>query len=379
MPELKKVLICITKGGLGGAQKYVVDLASNLPLDKFLVKVITGEPGPMTNELLKNKIDTFNLKSLDRNISYLKDWQTFLSLLKIFKKERPDILHLNSSKMGVLGSVAGRLTGIKKIIFTVHGWAFNEQRTGLEKIIFKLGYYLIIKLAHQVIVVSETTKKQIKIGYKNQKKIIVIHNGIEIKKFLDKNLAQTNLDSKIVWKDYFNLGIIAELHPSKGINFLISALEKIRTDRADCFNKILVSVIGDGDEKKTLSTQIEQAKLSNKIILLGAKNTASQYLKAFDIFILPSITEALPYVLLEAGLASLPIITTKVGGNSEIIDDMTNGILVPSKQPEEIAKAICFLFDNPEKRLIFGRKIEEKIRQDFNLNQMIKKTVALYN
>ena len=84
--------------------------------------------------------------------------------------------------MGVLGSVAGRLTGIKKIIFTVHGWAFNEQRTGLEKIIFKLGYYLIIKLAHQVIVVSETTKKQIKIGYKNQKKIIVIHNGIEIKK-----------------------------------------------------------------------------------------------------------------------------------------------------------------------------------------------------
>ena len=157
----KKILYCITKGNWGGAQKYAYDLATTLPKDQYEVVVLLGIDGELTKKLQAKNIRTIVLNNLPREISLIKDFFGFLKLLKIFRQEKPDIIHLNSSKMGFLGAWAGRLAGIKKIIFTGHGWAFNEDRSLWQKKLIYLLHLLTIALAHQTIAVSQETKKQI--------------------------------------------------------------------------------------------------------------------------------------------------------------------------------------------------------------------------
>ena len=142
---------------------------------------------------------------------------------------------------------------------------------------------------------------------------------------------------------------------------------------------LTVIIIGEGDERTKLERLIKELELKKQIFLLGQKETAAQYLKAFDVFTLTSITEAFPYVLLEAGAAALPIVASGVGGVSEIIESMRSGILVKPRAPEEIAKAIEFLFTHPAKTAQFGQILRDRVIKEFSTARMIKETIVVYN
>src|SRR6185437_2692500 len=116
MAPRKKVLYVITKGNFGGAQRYVFDLATHLPKEKFEAVVVCGVGGSLIEKLRDAHIRTITISSLERNASIFSDIAAFFALWKIIRQEKPDILHLNSSKAGGLGVVAGRLSGIKRIL-----------------------------------------------------------------------------------------------------------------------------------------------------------------------------------------------------------------------------------------------------------------------
>src|ERR1043166_2713598 len=117
----RKVLYVSRKANWGGAKRYVFDLATSLPKDEFDVAVAYGQPGRLAEELQKAGIKTHPILSLQRDVSLGVDIKSFFELYRLFKKERPDVVHLNSSKAGGVGALAARLAGIKNIIFTVHG------------------------------------------------------------------------------------------------------------------------------------------------------------------------------------------------------------------------------------------------------------------
>lgn len=378
----KKILYCITKSNWGGAQRYVYDLATSLPKDSFDIAVLHGEEGALSEKLKQAGIRTISLKELSRNINIFKDFSTFFKLIKIFKTEKPDIIHLNSSKMGLLGALAGRFVRIKKIIFTSHGWAFNEDRSVWQKKILFMFQWLTIKLAHQTIAVSEQTKHQISENNSLDKKITVIRNGLAEISFLNKTAAREKISEKMpadfnpgnrLW-----LGTISELHKNKGLKYIIEAMHLLDVTYDNRNNLPILVIIGEGEKRAKLEQRINRYGLEDTVFLVGRIEDAQKYLKAFDIFTLTSITEALPYVILEAGLAGLPIIASGVGGIPEIIDDMKSGILIRPKEPEEIQKAIDFLRSNQEKMPILGHNIREKIMAEFSQERMVKETSALY-
>src|SRR3989338_1264192 len=195
----QKILYIITKSNFGGAQRYVYELATNIPKGKFDIAVAFGQSGALEIKLKTAGIQTVTIPSLARDVNLLQDLKTLFALIKIIRKERPDILHLNSSKVGALGGLAGRLTGVKKIIFTGHGWAFNEKRSFFSKTFILFSHWITILLSHKTIAVSEKTKQQIcKLPWiKN--KIEVVYNGIgdiafkdgfEARQFLGKNIKE---------------------------------------------------------------------------------------------------------------------------------------------------------------------------------------------
>ncbi len=375
----RKLFICITKSSWGGAQKYVFDIATNTPRDQFDTTVVLGEGGELKKKLEEAGVKTILLKNSQRDINIKKEFALFFELIKLFRDEKPDIIHLNSSKMGGSGALAGRLAGIKKIIFTAHGWAFNEERGFLSRMLIKILHIITIILCHKIISVSENTKKQI--GGLFEKKIIVIKNGLRETKLFEKDVSKKYITEKIlelnkkakntILNNPTWIGTISELHTNKGLSYAIDAIAKIKSN-------VIFIIIGGGEKRKELEEQIVKLGLSNKIFLLGHIDSASSYLKAFEIFVLSSITEALPYVLLEAGYASIPTIATNVGGIPEIIENNKSGIIVPIKNSEDIKYSIECLLKNPQKAKIFGENLKEKILSDFKQKTMLEKTFYIY-
>lgn len=373
-----KVCFVVTKGVWGGAQKYVFSLATSLPKNNYEVIVISGEGETLPNKLILAGIQIYRLPEMKRDISLINEIKNFFALYKILKKEKPDVLHLNSPKAGGLGALAGRLLGIKKIVYTAHGWTFNEDRKIFNKIIIFLFSWITVLLCHKTIVIAEKEKRQTRFMPFVKNKIVLIRNGVEQIVFKEKDVArkellalcggQTSTETKnnLLW-----LGTISELHKNKGLEYALSAVSKIMVP-------FIFFVIGEGEERNRLQKLIEQYNLENKVFLVGFLDNANQYLKAFDIFTLTSIKEGLPYTILEAGSAGLPVIASSVGGIPDIIDSGTNGILVQKTNAPQITKTIEFMIDHPNERKMFGQKLQQRVEKEFSLKQMLEKTLEVY-
>jgi glycosyltransferase involved in cell wall biosynthesis len=368
-----KVCLAITKGVWGGAQEYVYTLATSLPKDRYDVFVVCGEGNVLQKKLQSESVKVYTIDSLKRDVLFIQEIKSFLALKKIIKNERPDILHLNSSKMGFMGGIIGRCLSVPKIIFTAHGWAFNEERFSLlVRNIFYTIQWLTILLSDITIAVSEKTKKDTDSMPNISGKIKVVHNGVREFEILEKIEARKEIQnlSRLSENTEVIIGTISELHSNKGLDLLIESCRDLP------FNSS-VYIIGDGEEKVHLKELVERFHLEHKIFLVGRVENAKKYLKAFDIFTLTSRTEALPYSLLEAGLAECAVVATRVGGIPEIIEDNKNGILI-HRNVSELEKVLKELIENPEKRASLGSSLRQTVSQNFSVEKMLQKTEEVY-
>ncbi len=275
-----------------------------------------------------------------------------------------------------MGSFLGRILRVKNIIYTVHGWAFNEDRPFSQKILIMFFSWLTMVFAHRVILLSKKEYDQTLRFPFVKNKLELVPLGIKApilmsidgaKQVLGKHLG-IDLSKKII------IGTIAELHPNKGLNDLLDAFLPI-TERNP---NVVCIIIGDGQDKATLGMRIKELKLEDKVFLAGYVENASEYLKAFTMFVLSSIKEGLPYVILEAGCASMPVVATTVGGIPEIIEDMKSGILVRPKNPHELSHAISFMIEQTEERRKYGVALRERVLTEFSLDKMLKATEEVY-
>jgi glycosyltransferase involved in cell wall biosynthesis len=376
----KKILYVITKANWGGAQRYVYDLAVAAKEAGHEVAVAYGSPGELAARLQAAHIPTFAIAGLGRDIRLFKDSAAFFSLLRIIRSFRPDVLHLNSSKIGGIGALAGRLVGVRKILFTAHAWAFNEERPWYQKISIAFLAWLTTVLSTHTIVVSTSMKEQIIRGPFVRRKVSVIPNGTRSYALLDKTEARRALAAlhpalsvsdlaHDVW-----IGTVAELHPVKGLPYAIEAIELLRKK----YPAIRYVILGEGQMRETLEKQITERDLRQNVFLLGRVEEAPLYGKAYDLFLLPSISEAFGIAILEAGLAALPVVATHVGGIPEIITSGETGTLIPAKDPAAVARALDALLADASLRHKLGVALKERVERDFSIERLARETFAQY-
>ncbi len=375
MPQKKKIIYVITKSFWGGAQRYVFDIATNLPKNEFDVLVVAGGNGLMIEKLKKEGVRVISLKSLSRNIGFFNEVFATFDLVRIFRKERPNIIHLNSSKILGIGALVGRIVRVPNIISTGHGWAFNEERASWQKFLIRIFVWLSLILTHKIICVSEKTKDDVAHFPFILKKIKVIENGIKRPDFLEKDQARKFLIEKLKirnLRDKIWIGTISELHKNKGIDYIVKALALLKD------LPFIFIIIGAGEEEKRLKETVEKEGIEDKVVFAGFVEDASRYLKAFDIFTLTSLTEALAYVLLEAGFAGLPVLASDTGGLPSIISNEDKGILVPPKDIEKIKNALEGLILNQELRETFGKNLKKSVQENFSFDKFLNKTLEFY-
>jgi glycosyltransferase involved in cell wall biosynthesis len=367
--ERKKVLFFITKSNFGGAQKYVYDLARSLNKETYDCGVILGGTGLLVERLNSVHIRTITISTLGRDVSIVKDIVSFFKLISILRKERPHVFHINSSKAGGIGALAGRIAMVPNIVFTAHAWAFNENRNFLSKKIIKILHWITVMLAHKTITVSEAVRKQMSDVPFVKNKITVVYPGIDTPNFLSKKDAQEKLGIR---SDVFAIGTIAELHPIKGLTYAFDALKTVSFPFS-------YTVIGEGGLKDELNTLIQKdSRLLSSVSLKGFLKDAPCLLTAFDMFILPSLSEAFGYVLLEAGLAKVPIVASSVGGIPEIIQK-DSGTLVESKSSDKLQKAIESVYTHQKESELNAEKLYTLILEKFSTAKMVENTIAVYN
>lgn len=354
---------------MGGAQRSVLDLVRQLR-NTYTISVAAGGSGSLFEHLKEIGVKTHPLNSLERDINLFKEVVGFFRLLKLIKRERPDVIHLHSPKVGGLGAVVARILGVKRIVYTAHGWAFFENRPLYQKVLIRLFSYLTILFAHYVIAVSKKDAQAFSGWPFVQKKIVYIPNGIApSEKVSTRNEALEKMDivnegSRMV------IGTIAELHRNKGLSYLVEAAARVK--------EALFIIIGSGEEKAALEESIKKHRLEDTVILAGYRDNASQFLSAFDIFILPSLKEGLPYAILEAGRNGTAVVASNIGGIPDVIQNGESGILIPPKNSEAIVSAIETLREETIRNKM-GAYLQQRVKTLFSLDQMVEKTVAVYN
>lgn len=372
---------------MGGAQRFIFNLISNLNRDRYEMLVAIGSvgDGDLFRALYAISIPTHRLNRLTRDADIKQDLGAVIELRKLIKEFRPDIVFLNSSKAGFIGSLAAifpfKIRGIK-IIYRIGGWTFNDPWPLWKKWFFIVLEWLSAKWKDVIIVNNQHDLDQAKkLWIKPRKKLALVYNGLDVYKLnlLSRDEARIKLferavgSSSRIFHTEFIVGTIANFYPAKGLEYFIRTAHYFQDN-----DNLVFIIIGDGRERPDLEALIKELGLGKKVFLVGQIPDAFRYLPAFDIFVLPSVKEGFPWTLIEAMAAKLPTVSTRVGAVPEIIDDHKNGFIVEPANPQAIAEKVKEIFESSRLQKELGIQAHQTVLFKFGLDKMIEQIEKLF-
>jgi len=367
-----KILLVITKGEIGGAQIFVLNLAAGLIAAGHDVSVAYGEGNYLKQELEKIAVPVINFQYLRRTNNPFANFLFIKEIYNFLKNKKFDVVHFNSSN-ALFGAIGAKLANpLGKNVFTVHGLSLldpNHQSAKIKKLIYFYFFKFFFNFIDDIVFVGQN-------NYDWALKNKLIKNGTVIYNGLDKNelaflyheearvviAAKTNPEIK----NCFLIGSIGRLAYPKNYEFLINLMPQILQIEPSA--KLII--IGTGPEKKKYSDLIVKNKLENNVYLLGEISNAPKLIKAFDLFVLPSVYEGVSITLTEAMLADVKIMASRVGGTPEIIKD-DNSLFTLNDEQDFLQKF---------KQIKNSRVIpaDENFKNKFERATMVAKYLATY-
>jgi glycosyltransferase involved in cell wall biosynthesis len=353
-----RVLILITLAETGGAQTYVASLLPALAAE-FDVAVAAHGDGYLRSAAAAAGVRFIPLAHLGRALDARADARALRELVGVLRRERPQILHANSSKAGVVGRVAAAATGVPVRIFTVHGWAFKAHR-GAAGATYLWADRLMRPLTTVTVCVAEGERAAgLRARTCAAHNTVVIHNGVELD--VPRRRHTTGRATVLA---------VGRLRHPKDFGTLV------RAAAAAPEGTLCVRVAGDGPERAALETEIE--RLEAPVELLGERGDVAELLATADVFVLPSRSEGLPMSVLEAMAAGLPVIASRVGGVGELVVDGTTGMLVPPGDVNALARALERVAGDPGLRVRMGQAGRRRAEVEFGLDRCRRAHVDLY-
>lgn len=356
----RKILHLITGLEIGGAEMMLLKTLPRLQgnLDNR-VCCISGH-GPVGKELEKVGIPVYYL-----DLRNFFDFRIVGKFRKIVKEFKPDILVTYLVHADLFGRIFGSIFGVKKIICSVRIKLIQPKYLPF---LFLDGLTSCL-VSHYHFNSQTVADMYQRYFFLPKRKITVIPNGLETEKYkisTDKNKKKQELglpQNKII------IGCVAKLRKQKNHQCLINAFAKITQSRDD----VVLLLVGDGEERKNIENTIEKLKIKEKTFLLGNRSDIPEILQIIDIFALPTLFEGMSNAILEAMASGLPVVTTDIPENRELIENGKTGILVPAKNSVELERALQKLINNPELGAKIGNSAKEKIVSSYDIEKIVSK------
>jgi len=367
-----RVLEMIDKPSLGGGQIHIISLAKGLDREKFDIAVCSKGGGALEDELRRERISHFPAPFRKNG------WrQNVRGIASVLEKHKPDILHTHGGVAGLYGRWAARKSRTPIIVHTLHGIHYLHYRNLLLKRACIVLERYFSRLTDALIFVSEADRKsgqQHKLSA--EKKMVTLKNGIDFGLYqqLDKGAKQEKIRELRLEGFQPIIGSVARLHRQKGLTYLVQAAQKV----SQVFPGIKILVAGSGPLKEKLEAEVHRLGLENQMCFMGERRDIPQLLSLFDVFVLSSLWEGLPYALMEAAALALPVVATDVEGVREIIKPRESGLLVPPRNPEALAQSIITLLQDPEYASRLGMNLRRDVANQYGLSKMLAAMESLY-
>ena len=353
---------------IGGVQQQIFSLIKSYNKDLFNpIFCCLGNREKIAEKLEQHGIEVITLNRTNYNrlsFKIIKD------LYKIIKEKNIHILRTHRYRSNLYGRIAGWLAGVPVIISSVH----DNYRSD-KKIERKLMNKILSIITDKIVAVSESIKNDI-IRYDkiNPSKIEVINNGVDTLIFRPQSKDYELLKSLGINNDDIVIGFVGRIVPAKGLEYLLEAFSYLKKE----INNIKLLIVGDGAILKDLKNYSIELGISKYSIFTGERQDIQKILSCIDIFVMPSIAEGLPNALLEAMSSGKTVVTTKVGGIPEIIKDRFNGLIIPDKNSEMLAKAIKELITDKDLSEKLGENARHFIIENYSIEAVNKKWETLY-
>lgn len=364
-----QAVIAITLAKPGGATSFAFTLARSLHMEGTSVTILAGEGTWLFEQCMKEQIPCLRIPSLGREIAPWRDLKSLIELIGLLRKLKPQALHLNSSKMGVLGSLAGRFARIPRIVYCIGGWSFLESLPEHKRRFYIWAERVSARWKDLIICVhpgdAEIANNY---GIRGHEDTVIIPNGVDLAD-LDRHRYSREEAREFLGlpRDGYVFGTIGNFYPAKDLPRYLEACALVIKSHPNTY----FALIGDGQERPLIEAAITSLGLETCVHLLGSRENASRYLLAFDSFVFPSAKEGMAFALLEAMAASLPCIVTDVGANRWVLGDA--GWIVPAKSPTALAKAMIDAYKDRRLAIEKGLRARKVVETHFPLSQTLTK------
>lgn len=362
MMQRLNVMQMVDVTGRGGAEKAMVDLALRLDPGRYNVSVCATRSAGNYQPLL----DSAGIPTFVQNRRNRWDLRGWVSLVALLRRQRIHILHTHLFGSNTLGRVLGRLAHVPVLIAHEHGSTIAPHEARIDNLLYRLSDRILVPSGASKRLIMQTEGIP-------ARRLSVLYNGV------DSTAFATGTDSACVRRelglpdDAMLVGTVGRLSQEKGgVDLLIRAMSHLQRDNP----RLRLIVVGDGLLRPGLEKL--SAEIDAGVLFTGTRNDVPRLLGAMDIFVLPSLKEAMPVALLEAMAAGLPVVATNVGGIPEIVRSGETGILIPPGDEESLRSALAEIIADPAGRRALGEAGRAHVQAHFSVDAMVHRVERLY-
>jgi sugar transferase (PEP-CTERM/EpsH1 system associated) len=364
-----RVMHVVNNLGQGGLENGLVRVINGLDRNRFehVVCTIRGL-GPNADRLPHDRVHLVTLAPHGHTRVQTP------ALVRTIRRFQPDVVH--SRNWGAIEAViAARWAGVARVVHSEHGLEESASAVGpRRKSWFRRVAY---ELSDRVFTVSGHLRElyAARTGFPAQR-IGVIHNGVDRSVFSPDALSRARVRRELGVSDTdFCIGCVANLVPVKNHITLLEAMQQLSAETPRC----RLVLVGDGQERPALERMVrERPSLAERVMFLGTSGRVAELLRAFDVFVLPSLSEGICNSLLEAMATGVPVIATEVGGNAEVIEDGRSGLLIPVRDVAALTRQLRRISENSELERNIRCGAMARVRDHFSMDSMLEAYEMLY-
>ena len=366
----------------GGAEEDLLFTIRGLDKNRYNIDLIVGEEcnKDIFNIGQESGFDIIQINGLKGKLNFFYDPIILIKLVILLKRNHYDIVNTHTTKTGILGRLAARIAGVPIIICRLQGTAIQTFSSKILNWALMFFEKLTGRFTDAYISVSEILSKNYKekgIGIKT--KYYTVYSGMNLDKFFNvrENIKKEEVLKELgITPDSFIIGSIGRLEVAKGHKFTIEAFKKVQEERKDCLLKLII--IGEGEEKENLIKYAKQLGLEDKIIFTGYRKDVEKLMDIMDIFVLSSLREGLPRVLVQAAAVGVPSVDFNVDGVPEIVKDGYNGFLVKPRDVNQLADKVIRYIDNRELIELHGQNGRNFVNGKWSIENMVNQVDEIY-
>jgi glycosyltransferase involved in cell wall biosynthesis len=380
MPERLKIVRAITRLNIGGPAIHAILLTQGLQDERFQSVLVSGQEAPGEGNMLdlaaRCGVRPVMVEELGREISLRNDLLAVRRLYRLFRAERPRIVHTHLAKAGTAGRLAARLAGVPIVLHTYHGHVFHSYFSPARTAFFLNVERVLARLTDRIIAVGEKQRREL-VGYRvaPARKIVPIPLGLPLEPMLGAEQERGGLRRELGLNGVHQLvGIVARLVPIKAHEIFLEAAAELRRRQPNA--RFLV--VGDGERRAELEARARALGLEDVALFLGWRRDMRTVYADLDVVVLSSLNEGSPVAVIEAMAAGRPVVSTDVGGVGEVVTPGESGLLVPPRDPRALAEAVSALLSDPAAAERMGHAARSAVYPKYSSTRLIADLERLY-